>query len=418
MARRSNHGSIFYYLNKFFQPRATWLWGILIVFGLLDGFLLIKLIPDAWFYFLQVRASLFYDLPLFFLPINIGYLLLTFSLVATCLGYIAAKRWAFIVYYTQIPLRAAYASFTFFFLDSLAGPILDSFPDRGFITVSSMLISVVAVLEIGRLILTIMAHRRIQKYGRLAIEGDKGSKKVSRKIITTWVTTVSIFLLAISSIVYLFLSGRIYSSPHTALRNYNYHAMLKILKKKPKLINSVDKDGYSILQILASSPGHEGRADIVESLLEMGADINMPTSMFYYPLHHSANRPKMLEIFLSAGADPNVKTSRGRTPLHKAVYYSQMKSIELLLKYGAKINAYDENGDTPLHQALSGFSSFHEPTLEDYQRKENIARILISNGADPHVRNKADVSPLDQAKQYFKNYERKQMVEILKRDGH
>jgi ankyrin repeat protein len=73
---------------------------------------------------------------------------------------------------------------------------------------------------------------------------------------------------------------------------------------------------------------------------------------------------------IQEGSDIHVKNRHGETPLHLACHY-QPSLVERLVKAGADVNAGNHEGITPLTYAA------HDP---------DIARYLISQGADVHAR--------------------------------
>lgn len=67
-------------------------------------------------------------------------------------------------------------------------------------------------------------------------------------------------------------------------------------------------------------------------------------------LHYAVMRgnPEVLQLLLERGADVNSRTKTGTTPLHTAVLYNRYEVAEKLLEKGADINAQSTSGVTPL----------------------------------------------------------------------
>lgn len=89
-----------------------------------------------------------------------------------------------------------------------------------------------------------------------------------------------------------------------------------ILKKKPEMVNAINKYGMTALHA-ASFHGHLG---CVQILLEAGADANIPSASanFTFPLHLAVTRLQkdIAELLILKGrADPGLKDYRGQTPL-------------------------------------------------------------------------------------------------------
>ncbi|KAM9314984.1 protein phosphatase 1 regulatory subunit 27b [Pholidichthys leucotaenia] len=72
----------------------------------------------------------------------------------------------------------------------------------------------------------------------------------------------------------------------------------------------------------------------------------------------------------------------GMAAIHEAVLSGNLECVKLLVKYGADIHQRDEEGWTPLHMACS--DSFPQ-----------IARYLLSQGADPELENNCGEKPAD-----------------------
>lgn len=118
------------------------------------------------------------------------------------------------------------------------------------------------------------------------------------------------------------------------------------------------------------------RLDIVELLLDHGADPNGRDMIGQTPLHeagecrhgrtyrvlaHSNEEviaaiqkprlyvdPRIGELLIRRGADVSAQDFNRRTPLHLAARSAHLKMVELLLKNGADCNCLDDKNDTPL----------------------------------------------------------------------
>ncbi|CAL8333464.1 unnamed protein product [Lota lota] len=72
----------------------------------------------------------------------------------------------------------------------------------------------------------------------------------------------------------------------------------------------------------------------------------------------------------------------GMAAIHEAVLSGNLECVTLLMKHGADLHHRDEEGWTPLHMACS--DGFPE-----------IARYLLSLGADPEILNESGEKPAD-----------------------
>jgi len=120
---------------------------LLIAFGLLDLFSFVRTY--------KIGISMLDNIEHF--PImSILEILLIISLIASGVFSILRKKVSLIIYYAQIPLRLAFMILTFGFLLKLFGLQYDSMGYK-------ILVGITFLLEIARLIYTIMIHKRIFK---------------------------------------------------------------------------------------------------------------------------------------------------------------------------------------------------------------------------------------------------------------
>lgn len=130
--------------------------------------------------------------------------------------------------------------------------------------------------------------------------------------------------------------------------------------------------------------------EVIRSLLEHGADVNVRGMRGLAPLHYyvKAHSPssgleegnlEMVKLLLKHGADVGIKDEKGLTPLHMS---AKSEIADTLINSGANINAIDNEGNTPLSTAASN-------------RKYDVVRTLLSRGADKKIRNAYGKSPAD-----------------------
>jgi uncharacterized protein len=128
--------------------------------------------------------------------------------------------------------------------------------------------------------------------------------------------------------------------------------LVQSLLINPELLNAFSPDGFTLLG-LASYFGHIA---LTKSLLEMGANPNLPSNnqLKVSPLHSACaiSNFDIAELLINKGADVNARQMQGVTPLHSAAHNGQTLLVKLLLQNGADLKAKMENGLTPLSMAL------------------------------------------------------------------
>jgi ankyrin repeat protein len=131
--------------------------------------------------------------------------------------------------------------------------------------------------------------------------------------------------------------------------------------------------------------------DVVQLLLELGADVHATTSRGFSCLHlivlsHPGSKrdEAVIDLLHAHGAQVDVKDARGRTPVHLAAD-SGWSSIFLLKKFvgfGADLSVTDNDGNTVLHFAAGrGIECKYEPEFYLSTRAENrrVVRFLLKH---------------------------------------
>ncbi|MFW5802050.1 MAG: ankyrin repeat domain-containing protein [Spirochaeta sp.] len=113
-----------------------------------------------------------------------------------------------------------------------------------------------------------------------------------------------------------------------------------------------------------------GQAELVQMLLDNGADPEERDIMDRTALHHAARHYRVVRVLVEANADPNARDRFDNTPLHMATI--DYDSVRLLIEAGADVNAQNSINRTPLDIALRQGTS---------RRNREIVRLLIEAGA-------------------------------------
>ncbi|XP_031640193.1 melanization protease 1-like [Contarinia nasturtii] len=181
-----------------------------------------------------------------------------------------------------------------------------------------------------------------------------------------------------------------------------------------------------------------GNENIIQDLIDDGADVNIANEDGNIPLHIAASNdlPTVVELLLRNGASVNAVNKLGYTPLYVAAVNGYEKIVELLIHNGASVNFVDKEGYSPLFSVISGGDDkmvellayngasvnvvngqlMDTPTplhLAAVKGYEKIVEILIHNGANVNSLNKDGNTPLHMAAHNGKD----KVVEILLRNG-
>lgn len=108
----------------------------------------------------------------------------------------------------------------------------------------------------------------------------------------------------------------------------------------------------------------QGNKDLVQILLNAGADPNAKTSRDTYPIIRALDNQAVLELLLKNKADPNIISGYGDTPLTYAIRGDYLEAVKTLLTYGADPQKPDSTGNTPLQIAQQNYKKDMEALLQ------------------------------------------------------
>jgi ankyrin repeat protein len=121
---------------------------------------------------------------------------------------------------------------------------------------------------------------------------------------------------------------------------------------------------------------YHGDLDLVESLLEAGADATLANAFGTSAITEAAiaGNAAILKALLDAGADPNFENPEGETPLMAVARTGQVDAARVLLEAGAEVNATEDwGGQSAIMWAAA-------------RGNAEMIRFLAANGADVDAR--------------------------------
>lgn len=138
------------------------------------------------------------------------------------------------------------------------------------------------------------------------------------------------------------------------------------LTKQPNLLNAYAPDGFQPIGLAAFF----GHTDIVEYLIEQGAEIDAPSqnNMRVRPLHSAVanKRVDIVKLLIDHGADVNSTQADDFTPLHEAAQNGLLDVAQWLIERGAHVNPrLSSNNKTPLTLAIE----YHHADVAELLRR-------------------------------------------------
>lgn len=207
-----------------------------------------------------------------------------------------------------------------------------------------------------------------------------------------------------------------------AIENGDLAKVKAAVLKKPQLVNQAMEDGYMPLACAAGN----GKTEIVKFLLTKGAKVNAVTEINDHGDKYTVSAMHMavwkrdrnlISLLLNYKANINISGKYSPAPLacylrDGYIYNPDSDFVEFLLAHSANVESSDKLGGTPViyaaatgdvalvrmllkhganlsHRTNNGLNALHTvadpiPTNVNEATKIEIAKVLLSGGADPN----------------------------------
>jgi len=174
-------------------------------------------------------------------------------------------------------------------------------------------------------------------------------------------------------------------------------------------MQNVSDTALHVAVVRCTGVGSKAFVDVVRTLLISGAGPNAVNDKYETPMYLACSPPDddanldLVQALLEYGADPNVYPlsqlsycgiDYSLPPLFAACRGGNTALVILLLKYGAVVNHRTEFGRTALHYAIGCDNDGITSCSESTKSSVSTAKMLLSSGANVNVMDRTGASPL------------------------
>lgn len=172
---------------------------------------------------------------------------------------------------------------------------------------------------------------------------------------------------------------------HIAVQN-DFKDIVEALLQHGADVNASDKDGNTALLFTCKTKktgNNKIKGEIAKLLLSKGANVDAQTKTGETTLHAAIQGEftEVVETVLMYNGNVNSVQRCGATALHLSAYNRKNKICQLLLKKGAHVNAKEDNGYTALH-------------IASFIGNTKVVNILLEYGAEVNCKSLRDITPL------------------------
>ena len=168
------------------------------------------------------------------------------------------------------------------------------------------------------------------------------------------------------------------SAPRMMSRNKHVRLLHHLIDLDPSLCQKLLPDGWTVLNTVIDM----GQIQLVSKVLDQGAEIDV-ISLGSAPLHRAVIKGdlELIKTLIERKADVNIRNEDGNAPLHSAARRANIQVLRLLLSSGAAVDVQDNRKETPLHKAAS-------------RGLTEVVVLLREYGSDTEIRNSDSAVPL------------------------